>query len=1006
VGDFGTILHYDGAAWSFMVSHTTENLKGIWGSATNDIFAVGENGVILHFDGTAWSSMGSNTTGSIGDVWGSSSNNIFAVGSADTGGERGETGFILHYDGHEWSPTPLPPPSFHDSTFSAVWGTSAGHVFAVGGNDYPNVYHYDGSSWSAMTVPRIRGGLTGVGGTSSSDVFAVGNGLIFHYDGSSWSDMSPGNLWEDEWGYEHFSAVWADSGSNVFAAGYHSPGEGEGDFFAAVYHYDGQSWSIMPESILTKGSSRGGGYHAIWGNTGSDVFAGGYPGTMLHYDGTHWNHIGNNVADNREFSGVWGDGENDVFAVGSFGTIVHYNGNAWSNMISGTTDRFTGIWGISGSDVFAATYGGVSHYDGNSWGYYEHGLSQWLSSISGSSPNNVFAVGSTLILHYDGSEWTPTTISDGYLADVWCASDTKAFAVGYPSLIKQYDGAGWTTMMTGDDIWLTGVWGASDTSVFAVGENGLILHYDGTDWSQMVSGTSENLMGVWGTSEHDVFAVGNNGTALHYDGINWNTTDTHTNNSLYGVWRKVGTNAFAVGSDGTILQFEYITVTPTAGLITTEAGETEAFTIRLNTRPTNDVTISLSSSDTTEGTVTPENLVFTSSNWTTGQVVTISGVDDPSQDGDQPFTIITSAASSSDRQYNGINPPDVSVTNSDNDVVLSITLSGTGTGAVNLNPPDMNLTADGSRTYNRSTVVILTATPDVSSNFSGWSGDADCSDGQVTMDMAHTCVAIFSLKQHDLTVDFQGTGTGTVNLNPPDTDLTADGSRPYDHGTAVTLSAIPDGSSTFAGWSGDADCTDGQVSMDMAHTCVATFSLKQHGLTVDFQGTGTGAVNLDPPDTDLTADGSRPYDHGTAVTLSATPDSSSTFAGWSGDADCTDGQVSMDMAHTCVAIFSLKQHDLTVGFQGTGTGTVNLDPPNITLTNGGSQSYDHGTIVTLYATADEGSVFNGWSGDADCSDGQVDMAWELTCVATFNKDDGFQILLFLPAILNARQANQ
>ena len=44
-----------------------------------------------------------------------------------------------------------------------------------------------------------------------------------------------------------------------------------------------------------------------------------------------------------------------------------------------------------------------------------------------------------------------------------------------------------------------------------------------------------------------------------------------------------------------------ITVSPTSGLVTTEAGGTATFTIVLNTQPTADVTIGLSSSDTTRG---------------------------------------------------------------------------------------------------------------------------------------------------------------------------------------------------------------------------------------------------------------------------------------------------------------------------------------------------------------------------------------------------------------------
>src|SRR5439155_13557000 len=71
-----------------------------------------------------------------------------------------------------------------------------------------------------------------------------------------------------------------------------------------------------------------------------------------------------------------------------------------------------------------------------------------------------------------------------------------------------------------------------------------------------------------------------------------------------------------------------ITVAPTSGLITTEAGGTDTFTIHLNTQPAANVTIGLSSSDLTEGTVSPSSVIFTPSNWNTDQVVTVTGVDD------------------------------------------------------------------------------------------------------------------------------------------------------------------------------------------------------------------------------------------------------------------------------------------------------------------------------------------------------------------------------------------
>ena len=110
-----------------------------------------------------------------------------------------------------------------------------------------------------------------------------------------------------------------------------------------------------------------------------------------------------------------------------------------------------------------------------------------------------------------------------------------------------------------------------------------------------------------------------------------------------------------------------ITVTPTSGLVTTEAGGTASFSVVLNSRPTADVTIALSSSDTTEGTVSVAMLTFSPANWNTPLIVTVSGVDDTIRDGDKAYTIVLGPADSSDSRYSGLDPSDVSVTNKDNE---------------------------------------------------------------------------------------------------------------------------------------------------------------------------------------------------------------------------------------------------------------------------------------------------------------------------------------------------
>jgi hypothetical protein len=113
-----------------------------------------------------------------------------------------------------------------------------------------------------------------------------------------------------------------------------------------------------------------------------------------------------------------------------------------------------------------------------------------------------------------------------------------------------------------------------------------------------------------------------------------------------------------------------VTITPTTGLTTTEAGGTATFSIQLNSQPTADVTVGLTSDNTAEGTVSPTSVTFTNANWNVAQTVTATGVDDNLVDGNKTYNIVTAAATSTDLNYNGVNPTDVAVTNTDNDVTL------------------------------------------------------------------------------------------------------------------------------------------------------------------------------------------------------------------------------------------------------------------------------------------------------------------------------------------------
>jgi type VI secretion system secreted protein VgrG len=124
-----------------------------------------------------------------------------------------------------------------------------------------------------------------------------------------------------------------------------------------------------------------------------------------------------------------------------------------------------------------------------------------------------------------------------------------------------------------------------------------------------------------------------------------------------------------------------VTVTPSAvPLITTEVGGTATFTVVLDSQPSADVTIGVSSSDPTEGTAAPGSLTFTTSNWATAQTVTVTGIGDSVDDGNISYNVVLATAVGGD--YAGIDPADVAVSNTDNE-----TSGGDGGGGGVVPPP-------------------------------------------------------------------------------------------------------------------------------------------------------------------------------------------------------------------------------------------------------------------------------------------------------------------------------
>jgi hypothetical protein len=142
-------------------------------------------------------------------------------------------------------------------------------------------------------------------------------------------------------------------------------------------------------------------------------------------------------------------------------------------------------------------------------------------------------------------------------------------------------------------------------------------------------------------------------------------------------------------------------------------------------------------------------------------------------------------------------------------------------------------------------------------------------------------------------------------------------------------------------------------------------------LTVSKTGAGLGTLTSKPAGISCGTACSAEYNTGEAITLTATPDPHSSFAGFSGGgcsgtAPC---HLTMSEARAVSAEFlAIPQGILEVGVAGSGEGTVTSSPAGISCSSATcSEHFNQASTVTLTATPKPHSRFAGWGG-VDCDE--------------------------------------
>ncbi|WP_158305917.1 hypothetical protein [Anaeromyxobacter sp. Fw109-5] len=308
----------------------------------------------------------------------------------------------------------------------------------------------------------------------------------------------------------------------------------------------------------------------------------------------------------------------------------------------------------------------------------------------------------------------------------------------------------------------------------------------------------------------------------------------------------------------------------------------------------------------------------------------------------------------------------------------TVTVSTSGAGTVTSEPAGILCGVVCSAELAATDPATLSAIPASGWEFVGWSGDctgtAACDlaldgDRSVTATFREIPPTLYRVE-----TSIAGTGGGTITPTPAGSSC-GTGCVEYVAGTPVTFAAIPDGSSSFAGWGGACTGTGGcSVRVDGDVVVTAQFDRlppPTATITIRKTGTGSGVVSSSGAVSCGTTCGAS-FEVGTTVTFTASAIGDSRFAGWgapcAGTGTCVvtvSGPLTIDAQFDAPATYRL-----TTTANGTGAGRITGAPGPIDCSwsaatgHGGVCGADQarGSSVVLTAEQAEGSSFAGWSG--------------------------------------------
>ena len=288
------------------------------------------------------------------------------------------------------------------------------------------------------------------------------------------------------------------------------------------------------------------------------------------------------------------------------------------------------------------------------------------------------------------------------------------------------------------------------------------------------------------------------------------------------------------------------------------------------------------------------------------------------------------------------------VVTTDNTFSFTVTHDSTFVANFEINNYEITATADplvggsvsGAGNYDHFDTCTLVAAPAVGYHFVNWTqggtevGTSLTYQFEVTGSAAF--VANFEINSYDVTATSNPAEGGTVS-----------GDGIYNHGSTVTMTAMPNTGYHFLNWSqnGNVITTDETFSFNITQDTafVANFELNSYEIAASANPAVGGTVT-----------GAGTYNHFEECTLTATEGEGYTFVNWTenGQEVATTMEYTFTVTgpRTLVANFSLNSYEITVSGTPTNGGSVS-----------GGGTYNHFETCTLTATPAEGYHFVKWT---------------------------------------------